>query len=82
MRKALYGLPTSPRDWGDYRDSEFRTFAVVVGGVSHGLYQSKSDESLWLLRVVGEDGAGPIVGLIVVYVDDLAIFLLQSCVKG
>ena len=82
VRKALYGLPTSPRDWGDYRDSVFRTFAVEKDGVSHGLFQSKSDESLWLLRTVGADGAGAIVGLVVVYVDDLAIFSTPELCAG
>ena len=74
VRKALYGLPTSPRDWGDYRDKEFRTFVILCEGVSYGLFQSKSDESLWLVQPVGNQGRGNISGLLVVYVDDLAFF--------
>ncbi|CAE7247520.1 RE1 [Symbiodinium sp. CCMP2592] len=74
VRKALYGLPTSPRDWGDYRDKEFRALTISCEGVTYGLFQSKSDESLWLVQPVGEQGKGPIAGLLVVYVDDLAFF--------
>ncbi|CAE7831874.1 RE1 [Symbiodinium sp. CCMP2592] len=74
VRKALYGLPTSPRDWGDYRDKEFRALTISCEGVAYGLFQSKSDESLWLVQPVGEQGKGPIAGLLVVYVDDLAFF--------
>ncbi|CAE7271136.1 RE1 [Symbiodinium sp. CCMP2592] len=74
VRKALYGLPTSPRDWGDYRDKEFRTFVIRCNGVEYGLFQTKSDESLWLVQPVGEAGKGAISGLLVVYVDDLAFF--------
>ena len=64
VRKALYGLPTSPRDWGDYRDSEFKTFAIPCDGVTYGLFQSKSDESLWLVRPVGELGKGGHFGFV------------------
>ena len=74
VRKALYGLPTSPRDWGDYRDKEFRTLSVLCEGTSYALFQSKSDESLWLVQPVDQQGKGVISGLLVVYVDDLAFF--------
>ncbi|CAE7837355.1 RE1 [Symbiodinium sp. CCMP2592] len=74
VKKALYGLPTSPRDWGDYRDGELRKFVVTCESRSYGLIQSKSDESLWFLRLIGENGLGDICGILVVYVDDLAFF--------
>ena len=48
IRKALYGLPTSPRDWGRYRDREFQKFAIVSKGVTYHLVQTKSDDALWL----------------------------------
>ena len=37
IRKALYGLPTSPRDWGRYRDQEFRQFRLRWNDVECGL---------------------------------------------
>ena len=74
VKKALYGLPTSPRDWGNYRDQEFRNFELKVGDQVYVFFQSKSDESLWFLRGAGETGLGTTTGLLVVYVDDLAFF--------
>ena len=70
----LYGLPISPRDWGNYRDQEFRNFELKVGDQVYVFFQSKSDESLWFLRGAGETGLGTTTGLLVVNVDDLAFF--------
>ena len=74
VKKALYGLPTSPRDWGNYRDQEFRAFELQVDECVYVLCQLKADESLWFLRSKGPEGLGASVGLLVVYVDDLAFF--------
>ena len=74
VKKALYGLPTSPKDWGTYRDQEFKTFELQLKEQGYVLCQSKADESLWFLRSTGEGGLGEISGLLVVYVDDLAFF--------
>ena len=72
VRKALYGLPTSPRDWGKYRDGEFRKFRMNWEGVSVCLEQTKSDDALWLARRLEGEQLGDIEGVLVVYVDDLA----------
>ncbi|CAE7239615.1 RE2 [Symbiodinium sp. CCMP2592] len=74
VKKALYGLPTSPKDWGNYRDQEFRSLRLSWEGGSCGLVQSKADESLWFIRMLADDEYGEVVGLLVVYVDDLAVF--------
>ena len=78
VRKALYGLPTSPRDWSNYRDKELRETVLEWNGGRYCLFQSKADESLWFLRSVFEGGVGEIAGLLVVYVDDLAFFSPQA----
>ena len=80
VKKALYGLPTSPRDWGNYRDQEFRNFELKVEDQVYVFCQSKSDESLWFLRSAGETGLGATTGLLVVYVDDLAFSRRSTCV--
>ena len=72
VRKALYGLPTSPRDWGRYRDGEFRKFRMIWEGASVCLEQTKSDDALWLARRLEGEQLGDVVGLLIVYVDDLA----------
>ena len=72
IRKALYGLPTSPRDWGRYRDQEFRQFRLRWNDVDYQLVQTRSDDALWLACRVTEGGCGETEGILVVYVDDLA----------
>ncbi|CAE7550351.1 GIP, partial [Symbiodinium necroappetens] len=74
IRKALYGLPTSPRDWGRYRDGEFREFKIHWDGKVYQLCQLKSDDALWLARLVKDGELGEFSGILVVYVDDLAFF--------
>ena len=85
IRKALYGLPTSPRDWGRYRDREFQKFVIVSRGVTYHLVQTKSDDALWLARVFKNDSLGDVAGILIVYVDDLAFLgpadLCQEFIK-
>ena len=69
VRKALYGLQTSPRDWSTYRDQQSRR--VKVGSpVKATLCQSITDENLWLLK----GDMGVVFVLVIVYVDDMALF--------
>ncbi|CAE7253906.1 GIP, partial [Symbiodinium microadriaticum] len=82
IRKALYGLPTSPRDWGRYRDAEFRAFRMTWRGKEYQLLQTKTDDALWLARAVQEGNVGPIEGVLVVYVDDLAFFAPEGLAKA
>ena len=65
VRKALYGLQSSPADWASYRDKELLR-VQISDPVSARLFQSITDSSMWLLR----DTEGLLRG----YVDDLAIF--------
>ncbi|CAE7826010.1 RE1, partial [Symbiodinium sp. CCMP2456] len=74
IRKALYGLPTSPRDWGRYRDDEFTKFKLKWGQQEYSLFQTKSDSALWLARRSSEGFLSEICGILAVYVDDLAFF--------
>ncbi|CAE7798008.1 GIP [Symbiodinium necroappetens] len=71
IRKALYGLPTSPRDWGRYRDAEFAQFRLRWGEDEYHLVQTLSDDALWVARKATKAGYGDTAGLLVVYVDDL-----------
>ncbi|CAE7753361.1 RE1 [Symbiodinium sp. CCMP2592] len=74
IRKALYGLPTSPRDWGRYRDGEFEKMRIPYAGGEYHLVQLKSDDALWVLRKYTKEGLGDVEGVLIVYVDDLALF--------
>ena len=81
VRKALYGLPTSPRDWGRYRDAEFQKIRIAWQDREYCLVQTKTDDALWLLRELDANGMGSIAGVLVVYVDDLAVFAPKGLAK-
>ena len=77
VERALYGLPSSPRDWSIHRDQEIPLMKWTrrVGGVErHGRFAASGDENLWrLLEVEKESGREHWVGLMSVYVDDILI---------
>ena len=68
VKRALYGMVTSPKSWEVYRN---KTMAVMKGKVPEGevkFVSSEVDGSLWYI-LVGERRAGAII----CYVDDLLI---------
>ena len=69
VKRALYGLATSPRDWANYRDTVLRQVEVQAP-VRASLEQSRTDESMSFLR----DDTGVMHGILIVYVDDLGVF--------
>ena len=69
VRRALYGLQTSPRDWAVYRDKELRGISVATP-VDVCLKQGLTDDSLWFIK----SRTGHTLGLMIVYVDDIALF--------
>ena len=69
VRKALYGLQSSPADWASYRDKELRKLQLATP-INAVLSQSLTDSSMWLLK----DEEGVLHAVMIVYVDDLAIF--------
>ena len=69
VRRALYGLQTSPRDWAQHRDQVMKGIKLE-GPVECSLVQSVTDDSLWLLKGLDQ----VIKALVIVYVDDIAMF--------
>ena len=69
VKRALYGLATSPRDWANHRDSVLRQIRVIQPKAPR-LFQSLTDESMWFLR----DEEGLEQAILIIYVDDLGIF--------
>ena len=77
VRKALYGLQTSPRDWAEHRDEALKGM-VISSPVAATLHQSLTDSSLWHVR----DQAGSVIAVVIVYVDDVALFGPESVVRA
>ena len=73
VRKALYGLTTSPADWAVYRDSVLKTFEWNDGGFEYWM-QPTREQNVWKLmrrREGQEKASGVMSGLCSVYVDDI-----------
>ena len=77
IEKALYGLVSSPRDWGVHRDEVLPTLRWhrnIGGAVFEGRFVHSKDENLWrLVEVNQETGIENWAGLMSVYVDDILV---------
>ena len=75
--KALYGLVTSPKDWGLHRDHTLPSisWSRLRDGIEFkGNFVKTSDENVWRLEEVNEKtGERLWAGLMSVYVDDLLV---------
>eukprot|EP00435_Cladocopium_sp_Y103_P031550 s2731_g8.t1 len=73
VEMALYGLTTSPRDWGIHRDITLKNLTwsrESEEGEIKGHFEKSEDENLW--RLIETDSSGKRwCGLLCVYVDDL-----------
>ena len=79
--KALYGLTTSPRDWGLHRDEVLPTVSWCrqrEGRDVRGSFKKTPDENIWRIEEVDTiSGEVHWTGLMSVYVDDL-LFAAES----
>ena len=77
IEKALYGLVSSPRDWGIHRDEVLPTLRwhrKIGDVVLEGRFVHSKDENLWrLVEVNKETGTENWAGLMSVYVDDILV---------
>ena len=71
LKKALYGLRTSPRAWEEERDRKLSTLTwdSPVGKV--GLKPVDTTHCVWTIRQLDNTGDTPPLGMVIAYVDDL-----------
>lgn len=70
----MYGLTTSPRDWGHHRDRRIPKMVrrrILDGNDRVGRFRPTGDSNLWRLEEVDKDGTVHWVGLLGIYVDDV-----------
>ena len=85
LKKALYGLRTSPRAWEEERDRKLSTLTwdSPVGRV--GLKSVDTTHCVWTIRQLDNAGDTPPLGMVIAYVDDLIAVGDQSqldCMKS
>ena len=85
LKKALYGLRTSPRAWEEERDRKLSalTWDSPVGKV--GLKSVDTTHCVWTIRQLDMAGDTPPLGMVIAYVDDLIAVGDQSqldCMKS
>ena len=85
LKKALYGLRTSPRAWEEERDRKLSslTWDSPVGRV--GLKPVDTTHCVWTIRQLEATDDTPPMGMVIAYVDDLIAVGNQSqldCMKA
>ena len=85
LKKALYGLRTSPRAWEEERDRKLSTLTwdSPVGKV--GLKPVDTTHCVWTIRQLDNSDDTPPMGMVIAYVDDLIAVGDQSqldCMKS
>ncbi|OLP97902.1 Retrovirus-related Pol polyprotein from transposon TNT 1-94 [Symbiodinium microadriaticum] len=78
LTHAVYGLQESPNLWGTYRDQRLAGITFMLGDKTITLVQGKVEPSWWSVM---QDGT-MLVGILVVYVDDLLICGEADVIKG
>ncbi|CAE7776959.1 RE1, partial [Symbiodinium sp. CCMP2592] len=79
ISRVLYGLREAPRLWGDFRNGRLSEARISVGERIVVLTPTTTDENLWKVTYLGED---KVLGLVLVYVDDILMMSTRDIVKG
>ena len=73
VRKALYGLVTSPKDWCVHRDQKIKTFEWEIEGAKYKVAKTAQDD-MWAIKSQnGDEEEWRLAGLCATYVDDIII---------
>lgn len=82
VRKALYGLVTSPKDWVLHRDGRLRDVRWQSSGVDFRVEKTQQDD-MWLIQRKGQEQNGwEMAGMFATYVDDIIVAGEESVIMG
>ena len=73
VKKALYGLVTSPRDWCVHRDQKIKDFKWEIEHTQYMMERTAQDDVWAIKSLVEGDGSWKLAGLCSTYVDDILI---------
>ena len=71
LKKALYGLRTSPRAWEEEKDKKLAALTWQGPGDKVGLKQVNATNCVWTIQSLEDHFEGTLLGMIFVYVDDI-----------
>ena len=73
VRKALYGLVTSPKDWCVHRDQKIKAFEWEIEETKYKVVKTAQDD-MWAIKSQnGDEEEWRLAGLCATYVDDIII---------
>ena len=81
VERALYGLPSSPADWGAFRDSRLKLMEWEKEDGKYRL-QPTHESNLWQVVRVKAGSSEEVAGYLAVYVDDLLAAGPDDVVEG
>ena len=71
--RALYGLQSSPKDWGIFRDDEMKGWSWKSSTGTHFRLEQTRESNLWRIKELLENGHEVTSGHVIVYVDDMLV---------
>ena len=81
VKKALYGLVTSPRDWCDHRDGKIKNFQWERGGRPVRV-QATPQADIWLVQEQDDQNTWTTKGALATYVDDVLMVGEEEIIQG
>ena len=81
VKKALYGLVTSPRDWCDHRDGKIKNFRWEREGRQVRI-QPTPQADIWLVQEFDNQEQWTTKGALATYVDDVLVVGEEEIIRG
>ena len=81
VKKTLYGLVTSPRDWCDHRDGKIKNFQWLREGRPVRV-QATPQADIWLVQEMDDQNAWTTKGALATYVDDVLMVGEEEIIQG
>ena len=82
VKKTLYGLVTSPRDWCDHRDGNDQEFPVRLREGRPVRVQATLLADIWQVQVADDQNAWTSKGSLATYVDDVLMVGPEEIIQG
>ena len=82
LKKALYGLRTSPKAWGEERDQKLGQVKWDTPQGKVGLVKVESANCVWRIQALNDKTGSNPLGMVIAYVDDIIAVGEQDQLDG